>query len=79
MKHRHGLDNRGISPTWDDVACQNYIKFQDGTAVSEMYVEDKESMEARLSVMNNYNLAGVACWKLGLENEGIWEVIKSYY
>ena len=73
------MDNRGISPTWDDVACQNYIKFQDGTAVSEMYVEDKESMEARLSVMNNYNLAGVACWKLGLENEGIWEVIKSYY
>lgn len=73
------MANRGISPTWDDVACQYYIKFEDGTAVSEMFVEDKESMEARLSMMKGYNLAGVACWKLGLENKDIWSVLNSYY
>lgn len=73
------MANRGISPTWDENACQYYIRFEDGTAVSEMFIEDTESMDARLSVMKNYNLAGVACWKLGLENDSIWPIINSYY
>lgn len=73
------MANRGVTPTWDEDACQYYIKFEDGTAVSEMYIEDKESMEARLTFMKSNNLVGVACWKLGLENHDIWSVLKAYY
>ena len=72
------ISTRGITPTWDDTACQYVVYFEDGTSISQMWLEEEESMAAKLQVMNNYNLAGVACWKLGLESNSIWEVINTY-
>lgn len=73
------IDNRGLTPSWNDEACQYYIKFEDGTAVYQMWLEDKESLGAKLSVMSTYGLAGVAGWRVGLENASAWEVINEYY
>ena len=44
-----------------------------------MWLEDKESLGAKLSVMSTYGLAGVAGWRVGLENASAWEVINEYY
>lgn len=72
------LNNRGLTAEWDDVTCQHYISYQDGTALYEIWLEDVDSLEVRLRTMNSYNLAGVAAWKLGLESADVWPVINSY-
>ncbi|MBQ8263023.1 MAG: chitinase, partial [Lachnospiraceae bacterium] len=72
------LANRGITPTWDDVCCQYYASYQDGTAFFEVWVEDAQSLETKLSVMDNYGVAGVAAWKLGLESSDVWAIIEAY-
>ena len=73
------MNNRGLKPTWDDECCQNYVKYEDGTAVYQIWIEDKDSLDAKMSVMSNNNIAGVAVWKLGFENSQAWEAINSYY
>lgn len=73
------LSIRGVTASWNDECCQNYIKYEDGTAVSQIWIEDADSLSAKLSLMNSYNIAGFAGWKLGLENTSAWDTIKQYY
>ena len=64
---------------WNDECAQYYVKYVDGTATYEIWVEDKESMTARFNVMKNYDIAGVAGWKLGLESDDIWPLIRDNF
>lgn len=73
------VDTWGVAVEWDDETCQFYGKREDGTAVYQIWMEEENSIETKLSIMNNYGLAGVACWKLGFENSQIWDVINRYY
>ncbi len=69
------LDNRGLTANWDDVTCQYYIEYQDGTSHYLMWLEEDQSIQTKLTVIGEYDVAGVAAWKLGMENERIWTII----
>ena len=43
-----------------------------------MWLEDDESIQVKLSIMDKYNIAGVAGWRLGLERASVWDVIEEY-
>ena len=43
-----------------------------------IWLEDAKSVQAKLNAMKEQNLAGVACWKLGLESTEVWPVIRQY-
>lgn len=43
-----------------------------------MWLEDKESIAAKLELMNQYDLAGVALWKLQQETGDVWPTISAY-
>ena len=45
---------------------------------ARVWLEDKESLTAKLNVMKENNIAGVACWKLGLDSKEAWEAIGAY-
>ena len=70
--------NNGATPEWDDSTCQNYVEFSNGDGVNQIWLEDEESISAKLGVMEANNVAGVAHWKLGLEKPEIWEIITNY-
>ena len=46
--------------------------------IDKIWLEDEQSLEAKLKVMQEYDLAGAAAWKLGFEKSGIWELISRY-
>lgn len=72
------LANRGLTPEWNDETGQYYTSYQDGTAYYEVWIEDADSLNVKLNIMSNYDLAGVAAWKLGMESPDVWTVINSY-
>lgn len=43
-----------------------------------IYLEDAYSISNKVSLINKYNLAGVASWRRGFETSDIWQVIKAY-
>ena len=72
-------DAHGISLHWDSEAGQNVGSSEDENARYSIWAEDEKSVEEKMKVITRYDLAGVACWRLGLERKSIWEIIKKYY
>ena len=66
----------GIEKTWDDDLKQYYVRYQDGEYTREMWIEDIESLKAKVSLVNENNLAGVASWQYGMETDDVWSMIK---
>ena len=70
--------NHNIELRWDEETCQNYGEIQEGETFYQVWLEDEQSIETKLNIMEKYKIGGVAAWKLGFEKESIWEVIGAY-
>ncbi|MGI6020371.1 MAG: glycosyl hydrolase family 18 protein [Lachnospiraceae bacterium] len=71
------IEENGMKTSWDDTT-QQYIAETEGTPNYIMWLEEKESIEAKLKVIKEGNVAGIAEWKLGLEKSDIWAVLNKY-
>lgn len=72
------VSNHNIELRWDEETCQNYGEVQEGGTFYQVWLEDEHSIEAKLNIMQKYNIGGVAAWKLGFEKASIWDVIEKY-
>lgn len=72
------LDQYDVSATWDDVTKQNYAEWETEEGTYKIWLEDFESLEEKLKISKEYGIAGVASWKLGQENSGVWDLILQY-
>ena len=72
---KNWMDENVEEPVWDDEMGQYYGEYEDGGVLCQMWLEDGESLKAKISVARTYSVNGVAAWRLGLENEGIWALI----
>lgn len=72
------IKNNGLTMAWNATAGQNYGEIQKGNTLYQIWMEDKDSIEAKLAVMKKYNIGGVAAWKLGYETSDIWDMIATY-
>ena len=66
----------GIKKQWNDTLKQYYVEFKSGSNTKKMWIEDLESIKAKLSLVSKYNLAGVAAWEKDREIQGTWELIQ---
>lgn len=72
------VENHHMEIRWDETTCQNYGEYQSGDSFIQVWLEDDESIQVKLSIMDRYNIAGVASWRLGLEKASVWDVIEEY-
>lgn len=72
------LQKYNITAEWDDVTKQNYAEWEVEEGTYRIWLEDFDSLEEKLKITKEHNLAGVASWKLGLENSGVWDLILQY-
>lgn len=70
--------NHNMEMRWDEETCQNYGEVQEGGILYQVWLEDEDSISAKLNIMQKYNIGGVASWKLGFEKASIWDVIGNY-
>ena len=67
-----------VPTVWDEETCQNYGEIKMGSTLYQVWLEDAQSIETKLTVMKNYGLGGVAAWQLGLEDKAIWDVMDAF-
>ena len=76
------LTQNGATASWDEETGQNYAEFSSGDSVYKMWLEDETSINKKLEVIfaerDAGKVAGIGCWKLGLEKSSIWNVILKY-
>lgn len=70
------LHELGASPKWDEDTKQNYVQAVKDGITYKMWMEDEKSISEKLNLIKEYDLAGYSAWKLGLEDEKVWEVLK---
>jgi spore germination protein YaaH len=71
--------NRGLTPEWDDLTCQNYVEYRDSEGVFyQMWLEDAASLRVKFNVMKANEIGGVAFWQLGQETSDVWDVVLEY-
>ena len=67
-----------VPVAWDEETCQNYGEIEMGGTLYQVWLEDAQSIETKLTVMKNNGLGGVAAWKLGFEDKAIWDVMDAF-
>ncbi len=64
---------------WFEEWGQYYGEYSDSQGICyRIWLEEEESMALKLALIGEYDLAGMAAWKLGLEYDEIWDVIAQY-
>lgn len=67
-----------MTETWDASLGQNVATVETSDARYTIWMEDEQSMEEKLKVIQSADLAGVAEWKLGFECADVWSLILEY-
>lgn len=72
------LANNGAEAVWDEETRQYYAEFEYEGSTYQIWLEEERSIEEKMGLIREYNLAGVASWRLGYERSTIWDVILRY-
>ncbi len=70
--------NNGAAILWDNTSKCPYFTYNDTNGVYHtVWFENSMSIEPKLDLVNQYNLAGIGIWRLGLENSDYWSIINA--
>lgn len=69
---------KGMDIYWDAASGQNIAELDTEQNLQKMWLEDDKSLEEKLKLIDTYQLAGGAFWKLGFESSEIWTLIGQY-
>lgn len=77
-KIKVAIETAGAQIVEDEATGQNYAEWHADGATYKVWLEDEAALEAKLKLMKEYKLAGVASWRLGFESSSAWELILKY-
>lgn len=77
MKRLDEIIPNGSTKTWDDSLKQYVTEYTKNGRKYKVWIEDEKSLDAKLSLISEYNLAGAGYWKKGSETNSIWNMISN--
>lgn len=72
---RNLLVEEELTPVWDSAAGQYYVEFTEDAMKNRLWIEDETSLRARVALVEEYGLVGIAAWRRGFEEPDVWPVI----
>lgn len=66
----------GTEKKWDEDLKQYYVEYTEGGSQKQIWIEDLESLKAKVSLITENNLAGVGSWQKGMESDDVWPMLK---
>lgn len=74
---RQWVADNHVDLTWDQELGQFYGSTVNGNGEQYIWMEDEKSMALKIGLVKVFDLAGVACWKLGFESSDIWDIVST--
>ncbi len=72
------VSTNGAEKNWSEEHGQYYAEYENDVDIYQIWLEEERSIEEKAKLIKEYNLAGIAAWKLGFERSSIWDVILKY-
>lgn len=69
------IEENHVELYWQAELGQYYGETEEPSGLSYVWLEEENSLKLKMDLIKSYDLAGVACWKLGLEDEAAWDAI----
>lgn len=68
------MEENGAEVKWDPIQGENFAHYKaaDGSERIAWY-PDQRSLEAKLELVQTYNMKGIVAWRLGFEPDAWWE------
>ncbi|HUW65177.1 MAG TPA: glycosyl hydrolase family 18 protein [Spirochaetia bacterium] len=63
---------------WDSASDSPYLYYYSGGVEHVVWFENDNSLAMKLQLVKQYQIAGIAFWRLGYENNDFWSVVDSY-
>ena len=60
---------------WSDEDGQYYIEFTQNDTTVKIWIENEEALKKKIELINKYDLAGVAVWRWGFEDDEAFKTI----
>ena len=75
-KAKNWIEENHVELYWQEALGQYYGELKTDDTQQEIWLEDERSTALKMDLIKKYNLAGVACWKLGFEPAELWDTIR---
>lgn len=69
------IEDNNIKLEWDEKSGQYYGEVKIEDIVYKIWLEDSNSIKLKSTLVNKYDLIGIASWRKGFETEDIWPVL----
>ncbi len=70
------VETNQVELYWQDDLGQYYGEMEKDGVNYEIWMEEERSLELKMQLIRDNGLAGVACWRLGLEPADVWDIVK---
>ena len=70
------VETNQVELYWQDDLGQYYGELEKDGVNYEIWMEEERSLALKMQLIRDNGLAGVACWRLGLEPADVWDVVK---
>jgi len=69
------INTYDLKREWDQESKSPYLKYKDENGLHEIWYENKYSLKKKIDLINEFQVAGACLWRLGLEDQGFWQII----
>ncbi len=69
------IERNHVDLYWQEELGQYYGEVNTPEGLKYVWLEEEESLGLKMNLAKTYDLAGVACWKLGLEDDAAWDAV----
>lgn len=69
------IATKKLTPKFDQASGQNYVEYKEDGVLNRIWIEDATSIQSRVKLMRDLDLAGVATWNRSFQTASIWPVI----
>lgn len=75
-KAKEWVKENQVELYWQEELGQYYGELESPAGFSYVWMEEEDSLKLKMGLIRSYDLAGVACWKLGLEDKEVWKSLR---
>ncbi len=69
------IEKNHVELYWQEDLGQYYGELNAPDGLRYVWMEEEESLGLKMDLAKAYDLAGVACWKLGFEDDAVWDAV----
>ena len=70
--------NAGAVAKWDDASGQNYAEWERNGKTYKIWLEDEDSLAAKIQAMHALDVGGIAAWQMGYAGKAAWNALSKF-